>query len=857
MIPRKLQVRNFMCYRENVPPLDFQGIHVACLSGDNGHGKSALLDAMTWALWGEARARHDDELIHQGQTEMTVELEFALGDMVYRVLRRRERGGRLVGRRSTGRSSLELHIQDKDGWRSLTENTMQATQARIDRLLRMDYKTFINSAFLLQGRADEFTVKPPGERKQVLADILGLQVYDLYEEQAKERARAKEQEVRVIRGQIAEIERELVQEPEYRREVERAATEEAALSSQLRMVEVELVALREEHQKLVAKQDKLDDLTERLRRDEQEMAEIESQLKAVEGHIAGYEETISRRRAIEEGFSRLEKARAEKELWDERLRQQMALVERKAQHEARVAEARHALATQIQVLADRVARQTSLADKVEGIKSDLVRVRGELAWLAEVEARRDAARQETQQIAEETAMLSTQNDHLKVEMESLREKVELLQEAEAHCPLCDQPLTESDRVRLIENLTAEGTAKGDTYRANAAHIRELNEHLGELKREIEGAERQLKVLPAKQGLAATLEKSLAEGEEATAALVELRAEQEKISGALARGEYAAEEQADLAGLLQEIKQLGYDELVHQAVRGAVSELASFETEKRVLDEALSRLDEEKGRLQELKDRSERRQKVLAADREKQAVLEEEVARLPEVSERLEARSKEFDALSEKARRARDELVAARQNLDRCQRLAAEKETREADVRRALEEQGIYEELRAAFGKKGIQAMIIETAIPEIEEEANRLLARMTDGRMHARFETQRDTQKGTIVETLDIRIADELGTRSYELYSGGEAFRINFAIRIALSKLLAHRAGARLQTLVVDEGFGTQDTQGRERLVEAIIAIQNDFERILVVTHIDELKDAFPVRIDVWKTPQGSMFAIR
>jgi len=103
---------------------------------------------------------------------------------------------------------------------------------------------------------------------------------------------------------------------------------------------------------------------------------------------------------------------------------------------------------------------------------------------------------------------------------------------------------------------------------------------------------------------------------------------------------------------------------------------------------------------------------------------------------------------------------------------------------------------------------------------------------------------------------DELGTRSYELYSGGESFRVNFAIRIALSKLLARRAGARLQTLVIDEGFGTQDAQGRERLVEAINSTKEDFERILVITHIEELKDAFPVRIDVFKTPQGSQVAI-
>jgi len=153
-------------------------------------------------------------------------------------------------------------------------------------------------------------------------------------------------------------------------------------------------------------------------------------------------------------------------------------------------------------------------------------------------------------------------------------------------------------------------------------------------------------------------------------------------------------------------------------------------------------------------------------------------------------------------------------------------------------------------------MIIESALPELEEEANRLLSRMTDGRMHLRFETQRTTRKGESVETLEIKISDELGARSYELYSGGEAFRVNFAIRIALSKLLARRAGARLETLIIDEGFGTQDTIGRERLIEAIHSIQEDFALILVITHIEELRDAFPVRIDIFKTPEGSQISM-
>jgi exonuclease SbcC len=127
--------------------------------------------------------------------------------------------------------------------------------------------------------------------------------------------------------------------------------------------------------------------------------------------------------------------------------------------------------------------------------------------------------------------------------------------------------------------------------------------------------------------------------------------------------------------------------------------------------------------------------------------------------------------------------------------------------------------------------------------------------MSIRFVTQaeyKDKKRDDLKETLDIQISDSAGMRAYEMYSGGEAFRVNFAIRLALSEILAQRKGARLQTLVIDEGFGSQDVQGRQRLIEAINLVKNDFAKILVITHLDELKDAFPNRIEVEKTDRGS-----
>jgi len=185
-----------------------------------------------------------------------------------------------------------------------------------------------------------------------------------------------------------------------------------------------------------------------------------------------------------------------------------------------------------------------------------------------------------------------------------------------------------------------------------------------------------------------------------------------------------------------------------------------------------------------------------------------------------------------------------------------RKTEYANQREELQQQvARHKTLERAFGKDGVPALLIEQALPQIEQKANDLLDRLSDGHMSIRFVTQaeyKDKKRDDLKETLDIQISDSAGLRNYEMYSGGEAFRVNFAIRLALSEILSQRKGARLQTLVIDEGFGSQDTQGRQRLIEAINLVKHDFAKILIITHLDELKDAFPNRIEVEKGERGS-----
>jgi exonuclease SbcC len=222
---------------------------------------------------------------------------------------------------------------------------------------------------------------------------------------------------------------------------------------------------------------------------------------------------------------------------------------------------------------------------------------------------------------------------------------------------------------------------------------------------------------------------------------------------------------------------------------------------------------------------------------------------------VESAERELLAAQELENRLRMDVGAAQQKVQVLDGLKARRKELESHREELAQEVGRYRQLERACGKDGVPALLIEQALPEIEVRANNVLDRRSGGSMSVRFVTQaayKDRRRDDLKETLDIHISDGSGTRDYEMFSGGEAFRVNFAIRLALSEVLAQRAGARLQTLVIDEGFGSQDAQGRQRLVEAINLVRPDFAKVLVITHIDELKDAFPTRIEVEKTSRGS-----
>ena len=855
MKPIRLQLTNFLSYRDRVE-VDFTGLHLACISGHNGAGKSTLLDAMTWALFGRAR-RTDDAIIFSGAEAAEVTFDFEYEEEFYRIQRRKSRS-------KTGVLDLFMRQQNEDGsftWKSFTEKSMTMTEGSILRILRMDYDTFTNASFFLQGRADEFTQKNATDRKKILGSILGLDIWDVYNKKAAEKRKKHEEEQRFIDARISEIDTELGEEATRKTRYAELSEDLLRFSTQKKNLEDLLQNLRLSYnlQKELLKQ--LENNQNSLGGKRRAFEQAASLLAARKLELDEMQQLLAREVEIGTAFKQWKELRASLETKESLAVAYHKLREQKTAPYLAMENARSALLQEQKILTEKrtVAEQmlSDMPGKSAELQKDLQSIAAHdriISHKSDKEGQRELWRRQREE-------LSADNKHLHAQMDELQTRQTNLEGVtDPGCPFCGQDLTPDHRAELIRDILAEGKRLGDAYRQNQVQITELENSLrqveGELQTITQLENEKQSLLRKTDGLQIWLnerEPLLKEWESTGKKRLAI------VESQLTHETFAQEERALLTRLEAEIKQLNYDSSEHEDLRQRELTQRSVEIEYQQLDRTRSAIIPLQRQISDLdiqqKTNRQELEQLEVSVKKAEEDYHSQFADLPDLAQA----ELNFKRSMEQENILRDETAAARQKVVDLDTLRLKRKDLEIERELSGVRIGQYKQLERTFGKDGVPALLIEQAIPEIESEANDLLDRLSAGEMSVRFLTQRDykdkAREGK-KETLDIQISDGTSSRDYEMFSGGEAFRVNFAIRLALSRILAQRAGARLQTLVIDEGFGSQDAIGRQRLVEAINMVQNDFARILVITHLEELKDYFPSRIEVEKTENGSIVTV-
>ncbi len=889
MIPQSLHIKNFLSYGADTQIIDFTPYHLMYLSGKNGHGKSALLDAMTWALWGHARkitnaVKPDQGLLRLGATHMMVLFDFQVGGQSYRVKRE------FIQTQAKQIAYLEFGLINETGAIvPLTDKTIRATQEVIERTIRLDYESFINSAFLRQGHANEFSQKSPKDRKEILGTILGLQQFDHLKRRALERVKgamdqrhafnavqatlaAQIGEGQDIAAQVHQLQSNVKEIQEHERElaIEKHHFDQGYEKYRVQQKEYEFLKFKQEQQERAYKEER--QLLQKIWRQwrlvhaEQlrlpDYKELEVQKKEAVQTVQRYQQIVGKRLTLQEAII---KNKEELQNQERRvhmgsaqdIQQQEILLERlkfEKQTIEKNNKAMEALQKDLEALY-RVHTQ----DKEKLVKKSMDAHHFEKS-VAQFEKRKNVYQQSI-----------AKANWLKTEYENLEHKKEVAHSSDPSCPLCEQNLSAARRKflahrfsrqeRLIEHqlkrlqlvitrlkqLLIDQHEQLEKNRGTRSQIELVDKELLVLHQKINENQQQLGRMNNELTIITT---------KMTHQELSLKVAQQKAMTIIAHDPLCKEKNELVSHLTAELALLIYDEKEHKKAQERCDDL-----EKKLAD--LMRLNHEimnqheraeqiKHLVMTVKEQKKQYKNNDQLQKQYEALIAEKY-RIDQTEKKLDEKIKLLQERKEKAREEHGRIKTRQEHIERVEK---ERKKHQEAIEKLNKEIEDYQIIAAAAGKDGIQALLIEEAIPEIEQEANYLLSKLTNNQAHIFIESLRDLKSGGSKETLDINISDPSGIRPYEMFSGGEAFRIDFSLRIAISKLLARRAGTSLQTLIIDEGFGSQDEEGLTLIMDALYKVQDDFQKVIVVSHLPSMRDQFPVHFVVEKGPSGSRVSV-
>ncbi len=558
MIPRQLKISGFLSYKEPVE-IDFTRIHVACISGSNGAGKSALLDAMTWALFGQAR-KNDETIINNSRNidaaEVTFEFEYESN--IYRIIRCLRRG-------KTSTVDLLIWNQETGNWHPMTEKSVRQTNKRIEELLHLDFETFINASFFLQGKADQFTSQSAGDRKKILSNILELDIWEKYQTAAAEKRRNQTVRLSFLENRLDEIEKELSEEPR-RREVLNSLDEELKKSEEQLVIKQQAwqnaksaETLLESHQ--AAYQSLLQNYEKSVRQIDAQKSRLSK--RTLES--LSIQELLKEEPEIESGYRQLQKIREELSEWNKKALENYRIDGERKEITGKIGQLRAGLESEQATLRQEILRLEKnfelipeLSQKQKELQTQLESIE---AFLSEKESVNESLRNITEIIVEKRA----ENQQLDAQMRDLKKRITELQAAQVGtpCPFCGRELDEEHTLTYLQSMQLDGKKLGDRYRINSEELKKLNEEKDALNRklsEIQNAEKKHLELSRLLAPISAEIKKIQENEPYRQKLSDRLSEIQKL---LETESFCAEERQRLSVLDEQAKALGYNPAAHE------------------------------------------------------------------------------------------------------------------------------------------------------------------------------------------------------------------------------------------------------------------------------------------------------
>ena len=755
------------------------GPGVTGIIGPNGAGKTTILEAIAWAIYGNPAARGTRDSIRfnraGARSGVRVELDFDLGGHNYRVVR--------------GLTNAELYL---DGPNNKIADSITGVTDVLTRRLGMTREEFFNTYFTGQKEISVMAAMSPTERAQFLSRVLGYERLRAAQEIARERRRGIVAEMAglkqgmgdpdAVARQVAETEMRLEQARDRARFAQRRREATQSALDDVRPRWEAAQRAREAHQALLAD----------LRVAEQEEAAEHREVQRLERDLA---DAASAR-------AELERLRVELEPFPLIASefQRLDVLAREEGRRRALLETQTALAEDLVRLRDRRAKLENAPTLETEIDAALVAKRAEFeATDGLLEARRTEWVRDRQEAETKRQSLREQYTELKEQ----RDRIVSLG-AEGACPTCARPL--GDTYRAVLDLLDEQI---ETVRVDGNYYKARFEQLMEMPEDVQALDEQRRAMSLE---VSTLERRLTKVQLAVQELAHVESD---LGG---KNERAAQVNAELTAIPP-----GYDATRHEGLRSEIERLTPLDARAARLSAQLERVPqverERAGAAERLAAIRERRT-VLQSRRDETTIPEAEHEALRTQYERATA---EAHAAELALVQARGEEASAHTALERAHGVAAELASRQRMLSELTQRKLLHDELDRAF--TDLRTDLNFQLRPELSELASGFLSDLTDGRY---AELELDDSYNIVV------LEDGLPK---PVISGGEEDLANLVLRLAISQMIAERAGQPFSLLILDEIFGSLDEARRANVLDLLRRLQGRFEQVILITHIEQVRE--------------------
>ena len=796
---RYLELRNYRKFRD--ARIEFPD-GVVAIVGNNGTGKTTILEAVTWALFGNASSvvRDNKEgVVSFGAPpgeECSVVLEFDLGEDSYRLARNMKV------------KSLKTDASLEVNGKLLATGDTEVTKAIVSRL-GMDHQAFFVSVFTKQKDLNALANLKPAERKTLVLRMLRVDSLDKVIKSIDADANNAKKEAEGVSA--------LLRDADGRDKIGTLEQEERAAADSLKRIAEGSSKLQADREASLEKgrtaKERWEAEEERYRRDvdlERRQTGARAGLLAMHETLGKLEKEVSELQALRDslpGLEAMEKDYLEAKAAAERhaaLRESF-LARRRLEEE----------------LAARLADLASLKAEGEQAAKEMSGLPDTEASLATVEAVLNEVRELLSSIAAQVRLAESEAARLRAELKVSKQKAEEIAELgeDSNCPTCQRRMG-AQYTDLLRRYGEEQKALDEGALLQDEVRKGLTEQRSRAEQRREALEARRSKLLSQSRLKASLE------ERARRSQQSLNITREKVE--------SLQKQLDSLGPAE------YDAQAHDAAKRRAADLEPSHL-------ALNRAQAKMERLPLALEEKEKMSLAVSNEEETLRVASQERRALAFDVKVLQLKKKEYEEARENEERLAQEIIRAEGEqrrlafeIDSLRKRAEELEGLRSKHSALTKEQETLNRLSQVM--RGFKENVISRIVPTLSDVSSDLLSQLTEGKYGGM----------RLDENYQMWLYDQGEEFRLERFSGGEVDLANLCLRLAISRMIMERSGNQMNFLVLDEIFGSQDQSRKRSILETLGQLQKQFRQILLITHIDDVKDNVSAVLRVQEKEDGS-----